>query len=387
MKLIIQEFEAQYTAAVIDLILAIQVDEFGVAISREDQPDLLHIPEYYQASGGQFWLAFINEELVGCVSLKVFANAQAALRKMFVAKAYRGAEYQIGQQLVDKLYQFALEHGIKQLYLGTTEKYLAAHRFYEKNAFRLIAKAELPTGFPLVAVDNRFYVKEIVQSELIAQAFQFVESIHQTDYSGHDFEHIKRVWQNAQQLLASEPSAQRQVVELAVLLHDVDDYKLSDETGRAKKWLDGQGVNPELIEQVLDIIDNIGFSKTGYNPQLRDIETKIVYDADKLDAIGAIGIARTFAFGGAKSRPLFEPKRLPTDELDLEAYAANAKSGKNHTVNHFFEKLIKLADLMQTKRGQELALKRKLTMLSFLEDFFVEQGLSNWLALLKQTQN
>lgn len=86
MKLIIQEFEAQYTAAVIDLILAIQVDEFGVAISREDQPDLLHIPEYYQASGGQFWLAFINEELVGCVSLKVFANAQAALRKCLSLK-------------------------------------------------------------------------------------------------------------------------------------------------------------------------------------------------------------------------------------------------------------------------------------------------------------
>ncbi|MBX9866320.1 MAG: HD domain-containing protein [Burkholderiales bacterium] len=237
------------------------------------------------------------------------------------------------------------------------------------------------------AVHSLGYVEADAKSELIAQAFQFVESIHQTDYSGHDFEHIKRVWQNAQQLLASEPSAQRQVVELAVLLHDVDDYKLSDETGRAKKWLDGQGVNPELIEQVLDIIDTIGFSKTGYNPQLRDIETKIVYDADKLDAIGAIGIARTFAFGGAKSRPLFEPERLPTDELDLEAYAMNAKSGKNHTVNHFFEKLIKLADLMQTKRGQELALKRKLTMLSFLEDFFAEQCLQNWLALLKQTQN
>ncbi len=375
----IKAFEPQYTEEVIALILSIQVGEFGVVTNRDEQPDLSQIPEYYQWSGGQFWLAFTDDgKLVGSIALKPFNASQAALRKMFVAKEYRGAEYKIAQQLIDKLYQFALQNGIEEIYLGTTKKYHAAHRFYEKNGFISIAQADLPSDFPLFLVDDCFYSQKISQYSLIERAFKFVETVHQADYSGHDFEHIKRVWQNAQQILVYETEAQREVVELAVLLHDVDDYKLSNQTWRAKAWLEAQNLDNDLIERILEVIDSIGFSKTGYDPQFKDIETKIVYDADKLDAIGAIGIARAFAFGGAKSRPLFKPERSPSDELDLIAYAANAKSGDNHTINHFFEKLLYLADLMQTSYGQQLAAKRKLTMLNFLEDFFQEQNLVDW---------
>lgn len=387
MDIKIREFEPRYTEEVIALILGIQVGEFDVATSRADQPDLLQIPEYYQNSGGQFWLAFVGDKLVGSVALKPFTDHQAALRKMFVLKDYRGAEYRIAQQLVDTLYQFALDNGIEEIYLGTTKKYHAAHRFYDKNGFSSIAQAKLPNDFPLFLVDDCFYAKKISQDSLIERAFKFVETIHQADYSGHDFEHIKRVWQNAQQILVYETKANRQVVELAVILHDVDDYKLTNQTGRAKAWLEEQLLSTELIERVLGIIESTGFSKTGYNPQFNDIETKIVYDADKLDAIGAIGVARAFAFGGAKSRPLFDPTRLPNFELDLIAYTANAKSGDNHTVNHFFEKLIKLADLMQTSYGRKLAAQRKLTMLSFLEDFFREQNLNEWLEELQLIQH
>lgn len=219
--------------------------------------------------------------------------------------------------------------------------------------------------------------------QLIAETVDFVQSHHKADFSGHDFEHIKRVWHNAKLILASEPSADREIVDFAVLLHDVDDYKLSDSGGKAEAWLQKLGLSTETIERIIKIIDSIGFSKTGYNPRFDDIETKIVYDADKLDAIGAIGIARAFAFGGAKSRPLFDPTHLPVSELDLAAYATNAKSGNNHSVNHFFEKLLRLSKLMQTKVGHELAKQRQATMLQFLEAFFDEQGLSEWMRLLQ----
>lgn len=225
------------------------------------------------------------------------------------------------------------------------------------------------------------------EHELIQQTFTFVKSIHQKDFSGHDFEHIKRVWQNGQLILADENHAERFIVEMALLLHDVDDYKLGDNSQHGYAYLKQCNLNETVIQRILTIIDSIGFSKTGYNPQFRDIETKIVYDADKLDAIGACGIARAFAYGGAKSRPLFIPDHLPPQDLDLEAYAANAKSGDNHTVIHFFEKLLRLPNLMQTKRGKALAQTRKATMISFLRALFAEQELHEWQLLLDNAAN
>ncbi|HRG61543.1 MAG TPA: HD domain-containing protein [Burkholderiales bacterium] len=227
----------------------------------------------------------------------------------------------------------------------------------------------------------------INEHELIRQTFAFVKNIHQKDFSGHDFEHIKRVWHNGQLILADENHADRFIVEMALLLHDVDDYKLSDNTERGYAYLKQCNLDESVIQRILTIIDSIGFSKTGYNPQFSDIETKIVYDADKLDAIGAFGIARAFAYGGAKSRPLFIADRLPPQNLDLKAYAANAKSGDNHTVIHFFEKLIRLPDLMQTERGKALAQTRKTTMINFLRALFAEQELDNWQLILDNAAN
>lgn len=223
--------------------------------------------------------------------------------------------------------------------------------------------------------------------ELINKTLKFVQVHHQANYSGHDFEHIKRVWHNARLILTSEPSANKEIVELAVLLHDVDDYKFNDNSNHAQNWLQKLGLATKTIERIIKIIDSIGFSKTGYNPQFDDIETKIVYDADKLDAIGAIGIARAFAFGGAKSRPLFNPQHFPPEGLNLVTYANNSKSGDNHSVNHFFEKLLHLSKLMQTSLGTEMAKQRQTTMKNFLKEFFVEQNLLDWQERLDKIDN
>jgi len=221
--------------------------------------------------------------------------------------------------------------------------------------------------------------------QLINQVRDYVKDHHEHDYSGHDFEHVKRVVHLADKILANEPSANALVVELAAWLHDVDDYKQNNgETNNAERLLVQLNVSDEIVKAVLLAIDSIGFSKAGYNPQLPSLEAKILYDADKLDAIGASGIARTFAYGGNKCRPLFLPEVLPPATLDLAAYRQNALNGTNHSIIHFFEKLLRLAALMQTTTGQQLARERQQLMITFLENFFSEQDLSEWAKLLHE---
>ena len=222
------------------------------------------------------------------------------------------------------------------------------------------------------------------KQQVLNQVQQFVLTHHAADFSGHDFEHVKRVVNLARKILVTEPSADAYIVELAAWLHDVDDYKQGNgETNNAEKLLQDLAVDPSVIRQVITVIDSIGFSKTGYNPQLPSLEAKILYDADKLDAIGAIGVARTLAYGGNKCRPLFLPDVFPPDELDLVAYAKNSVSGNNHTMIHFFEKLLKLAGLMQTMLGKHLAQERQKAMLNFLEAFFSEQDVAKWQQFLE----
>lgn len=221
------------------------------------------------------------------------------------------------------------------------------------------------------------------QSYIIAEVKDYVKSHHAHDYSGHDFEHVKRVVHLAHKILAHEPQADAFIVELAAWLHDVDDYKLGNgDTNNAQKLLQKLVVPDDVIGQIITAVDSIGFSKTGYNPQLPTLEAKILYDADKLDAIGASGIARTLAYGGNKCRPLFLPEILPPETLDLDAYRQNAISGNNHSIIHFFEKLLRLSALMQTKTGQQLAQQRQKLMIIYLENFFIEQDLTDWLELL-----
>jgi len=156
MKPLIIPIQNEYSEAAIDLILNIQQKEFNVPITIEDQPDLLNIKDFYHAGGGGFWGAFVNDELIGTIALIKFDKKEAAIRKMFVKKEYRGKEFSIAQKLLDTLIQYAKENEINDIYLGTISKLEAALRFYERNHFVRIEKGSLPKKFPLMSADNVF---------------------------------------------------------------------------------------------------------------------------------------------------------------------------------------------------------------------------------------
>jgi N-acetylglutamate synthase-like GNAT family acetyltransferase len=139
------------------LIVRIQREEFQIPITLEDQPDLQNIPAYYQHGAGNFWVAISEGEVVGTIALLDLGNHQAALRKMFVHASYRGPAQGVSARLLETLLEWARARGVKEVYLGTTEKFLAAHRFYERNGFQQITSLELPLTFPKMAVDTRFY--------------------------------------------------------------------------------------------------------------------------------------------------------------------------------------------------------------------------------------
>lgn len=143
--------------AVISLILQIQRQEFGMEISAEEQPDLMQIQSFYQTGNGDFWLARMQRTVIGTIGLKDIGNGDVALRKMFVAAQWRGKELGVARKMLELLIETSKMRGVKRIYLGTTEHFLAAHQFYEKNGFKLISMQDLPTSFPLMVVDTRFY--------------------------------------------------------------------------------------------------------------------------------------------------------------------------------------------------------------------------------------
>ena len=153
----IRPFSPVYVKQVVDLIVAIQKKEFNIPITADDQPDLKNIPEYYQNGNGNFWVALHNNKVVGTVSLLDIGDNLVALRKMFVNRDYRGHEIGTAQKLLEISLNWAITNGIREIYLGTTPQFLAAHRFYEKNGFKEISKKDLPTTFPIMKVDTKFY--------------------------------------------------------------------------------------------------------------------------------------------------------------------------------------------------------------------------------------
>jgi GNAT superfamily N-acetyltransferase len=153
----IEPYSDAYKKGVRDLILDIQQKEFQVDIDIERQPDLLDIPGFYQKNKGNFWIAKSGDVVIGTISLLDIGNHQGALRKMFVDKQYRGKEHGAAQKLLYALFDWAIDKGIQEIFLGTTEKFIAAHRFYEKNGFREIPKNDLPETFPVMQVDVKFY--------------------------------------------------------------------------------------------------------------------------------------------------------------------------------------------------------------------------------------
>jgi len=152
-----EEYNDLYKQQVIELIVNIQRNEFQVAITPEEQPDLQNVPDFYQKGKGNFWLAITGNTVIGTIALLDIGNNQGALRKMFVSKDYRGRVHGVGQALLDKLLEWAKQKGVSEIYLGTTEKFIAAHRFYEKNGFRQVDVGLLPVRFPRMDVDVRFY--------------------------------------------------------------------------------------------------------------------------------------------------------------------------------------------------------------------------------------
>ena len=190
--------------------------------------------------------------------------------------------------------------------------------------------------------------------------------------SGHDWWHILRVWSSAKHI-AEKEQANRFVVELAALLHDIADWKFNDGDDKAggkaaKEWLLSLKVDEDIIDQVVNIIDNISFKGADVENKIRTIEGKIVQDADRLDAIGAIGIGRTFSYGGHKGREMYNPE---TKILMAKNFAEYKLAGQT-TINHFYEKLLLLKDRMNTKTAKRMAKGRHKFMERFLKEFFDE---------------
>ena len=157
MEIRIEQYTDLYKQQVLDLIVPIQREEFNVPITAAEQPDLQQIPDFYQKDNGNFWLAITDAGVVGTIALLDIGHQQGALRKMFVHRDYRGKEHATGQLLLNTLLAWAQQKEYAEIYLGTTEKFLAAHRFYEKNNFKEVIVDELPTQFPRMAVDVKFY--------------------------------------------------------------------------------------------------------------------------------------------------------------------------------------------------------------------------------------
>lgn len=150
-------FSPEHAEGVFSVILPIQQDEFGIAITRAEQVDLADIPSFYRRGNGNFWVAHLEERVVGTIALLDLGDGVGALRKMFVSAPYRGQPHSAGQRLLDTLLLWAEAHRFRRIVLGTTVKFLAAHRFYEKNGFRAVGLSDLPPSFPRLAVDTVFY--------------------------------------------------------------------------------------------------------------------------------------------------------------------------------------------------------------------------------------
>lgn len=189
--------------------------------------------------------------------------------------------------------------------------------------------------------------------------------------TGHDWWHIYRVVNNALAIQARE-GGDRELIELAALVHDVGDHKFHDEADAQDhlitEMLRELGADEVKIQQVLNVVKQVSFKGGNENLVLDSLEAKIVQDADRLDALGAIGVARAFAYGGRKNRMIYDPDDGPKDFQSFEEY----KNDKGHTINHFYEKLLKLKKMMQTETGKKMAFLRHEFMEEFLNQFYRE---------------
>lgn len=194
--------------------------------------------------------------------------------------------------------------------------------------------------------------------------------------SGHDWHHINRVWQLTRQIAAQE-GADREIAELGALVHDIADWKFHDGDDsigprEAERLLSREGASPQVIAAVVDIVATISFKGAGVSTAMRTLEGQCVQDADRLDAIGAIGIARCFAYGGHAGRLMHDPDEAPV----LHQTAAAYKASKGASLNHFYEKLFLLKERMNTPTGRALAEPRHQFMQDYVAQFLAEWNVS-----------
>lgn len=213
----------------------------------------------------------------------------------------------------------------------------------------------------------------MTDEQIIEKTRRYIEERFKNEGTGHDWWHMYRVWKLAKHIAASEPGASPLIVELGALLHDVADWKFHDgdlEAGpkAARAWLEGLHAQEEIIVKIEDIVRNVSFKGASVAQTMKSKEGQIVSDADKLDAIGAIGIARTFSYGGAHNRPMYDPDIKPELHQTFEAY----KNSNSPTINHFYEKLLLLKDKLYTKTANEIANHRHQVMEQYLEEFYKE---------------
>jgi uncharacterized protein len=211
-----------------------------------------------------------------------------------------------------------------------------------------------------------------IKMTIIDKTILFVKKQLHDAEGGHDWFHIERVYKNAI-LISQEEVCDVTIVKLGALLHDIADSKFHDgdeEIGpkMARTFLESENVSEEIIEHVVQIIQNISFKGGNFEKTFSSKELEIVQDADRLDALGAIGIARTFNYGGFKNRPIYNPSIAPKLNMTKEEY----KKSDSPTLNHFYEKLLLLKDKMNTETGKKLAQERHRFMETFLSQFYAE---------------
>lgn len=209
-------------------------------------------------------------------------------------------------------------------------------------------------------------------NDIIQKTVEFVKQTLQDDSSGHDWWHIERVWNNAK-YIARKENADMLVVELGALLHDIADWKFHGGTTEkggqvARAWLKKAKVDSRITEAVVHIVKNVSYKGAGVSSQMKSLEGKVVQDADRLDAIGAIGIARCFTYGGYSKAPIYNPNEKPTMHETFEDYKKNQTS----SITHFYEKLLLLKEKMNTKTGKKIAKKRHVFMEAYLNEFLAE---------------
>ena len=213
----------------------------------------------------------------------------------------------------------------------------------------------------------------MTEQEIVIKATEYIKHLFQDESSGHDFDHAIRVKEKALYIQRFE-GGNKFIISLASLLHDVDDYKLfpnNKHNENASEFLNEMKITDEEQKAIINIINEISFkAKDSQIPST--LEGKIIQDADRLDAIGAIGIARTFAFGGAKGRKLYDFTERPQTDMNYEEYQKRSSS----SLTHFYEKLLHLKDLMNTSTGKRMAIKRHHFLQVYLKEFLDELNLN-----------